>query len=84
MEMVPDGTGRFEERPLWEVEELKHKCEETIIGLLRERYGFERIPVPTEALTILISLWTWLRDTSHRRPRPGRPLAGYPLNGGTR
>lgn len=54
--MAPDRTSRFEERPLCEVEELEHKCEETIIGLLRERYGFERIPVPTEALTILISL----------------------------
>jgi hypothetical protein len=35
-------------------QQLERKCEETIIGLLRERYGFERIPVPTEALTILI------------------------------
>jgi len=35
-------------------QQLERKCEETIIGLLWERYGFERIPVPTEALTILI------------------------------
>jgi hypothetical protein len=52
---VPQGdAGRFKERPLWEIEELERKCEETIIGLLRERYGFERILVPTEALRILI------------------------------
>jgi hypothetical protein len=40
--------------PLWEIAELERRCEETIIGLLRERYSFERIPVPREALTILI------------------------------
>jgi len=41
-------------RPLWALRDLERACEETIIGLLRESYGFERIPVPTEALTILI------------------------------
>jgi hypothetical protein len=52
--MVPDRTGRFQKRPYWEISELEQQCEETIIGFLRERYGFERIPVPTEALTVLI------------------------------
>src|SRR5208282_4073339 len=47
-------TGRFNKRPYWEISELEQKCEETIIAVLRERYGFERIPVPTEALTVLI------------------------------
>jgi hypothetical protein len=56
--MVPDRTGRFKKRPYWEISELEQKCEETIIGFLRERYGFERIPVPTEALTLLIErIW---------------------------
>jgi len=54
MKMVPDRTGRFKKRPYWEICELEQQCEETIIGFLRERYGFERIPVPTEALTVLI------------------------------
>jgi hypothetical protein len=48
------GTGRFKKRPYWEISELEQKCKETITGFLRERYGFERIPVPTEALTVLI------------------------------
>ena len=54
MKMVPDRTGRFKKRPYWEISELEQKCEETIIGFLRKRYGFDRIPVPTEALTVLI------------------------------
>ncbi len=54
MKMIPDGTGRFKKRPYWEVSELEQKCEETIIGFLRRHYGFERIPVPTDALTVLI------------------------------
>ncbi len=54
VKVMSDRSGRFKERPLWEIEELERKCEETIIRLLWERYGFERIPVPTEALTILI------------------------------
>jgi hypothetical protein len=47
MKMVPDRTGRFKKRPYWEISELEQKCEETIIGFLRERYGFDRIPVPS-------------------------------------
>jgi len=54
MKMIPDRTGRFKKRPYWEVSELEQKCEETIIGFLRRHYGFERIPVPTDALTVLI------------------------------
>jgi len=51
---VSDRTGRFKKRPYWEISELEQKCEETIIGFLRGRYEFERISVPTEALTVLI------------------------------
>jgi len=29
-------------------------CEETITRFLRQHFGFERIPVPTEAVTMLI------------------------------
>jgi Zn-dependent peptidase ImmA (M78 family) len=54
VKMIPDRTGRFPVRPHWEIRELEQKCEETITTLLRHRYGFDRIPVPTEALTVLI------------------------------
>jgi len=57
--MIPDRTGRFPERPHWEIRELEQMCEETITAFLRQRFGFGRIPVPTEAVTMLIE-----RDTA--------------------
>jgi hypothetical protein len=52
--MIPDMTGRFPERPHWEIRELEQTCEEAITSFLRQHFGFERIPVPTEAVTMLI------------------------------
>ena len=52
--MIPDRTGRFPERPHWEIHELEQTCEETMTSFLRQHFGFERIPVPTEAVTMLI------------------------------
>ncbi|MGC1343349.1 MAG: ImmA/IrrE family metallo-endopeptidase [Candidatus Binataceae bacterium] len=52
--MIPDRTGRFRRRPYWESSELDERSEQTITTFLRERYGFDRIPVPTEAFTLLI------------------------------
>jgi hypothetical protein len=54
VKMIPDRTGRFPRRPYWETAELEGKCEEAITTFLLRRYGFERIPVPTEAITALI------------------------------
>ena len=52
--MIPDRTGRFPERPHWEIRELEQMCEETMTSFLRQHFGFDRIPVPTEAVTMLI------------------------------
>ena len=54
MKMVPDKTGRFPQRPHWEVSEIEHQCEEAITAFLIKRYGFVRIAVPTEALMELV------------------------------
>jgi hypothetical protein len=54
VKMIPDRTGRFPQRPYWESSELDERSEQTITAFLRERYGFDRIPVPTEAFTLLI------------------------------
>jgi hypothetical protein len=54
VKMIPDRTGRFKERPYWDAAELDEKCEQAITDFLRQRYGFDRIPVPTEALTEII------------------------------
>jgi hypothetical protein len=53
VKLIRDRTGRFRERPYYELWELEERSE-TVITFLRERYGFERIPVPTEAFTVLI------------------------------
>ena len=52
--MIRDRTGRFPERPHWEIRELEQMCEETMTSFLRQHFGFERIPVPTEGVTMLI------------------------------
>jgi Zn-dependent peptidase ImmA (M78 family) len=54
VKMIPDRTGRFPERPHWEIRELEQMCEETMTSFLRQHFGFERIPVPTEAVMMLI------------------------------
>ncbi len=54
MKMIPDRTGRFPERPHYEIEELEKECERIIESFLLSRYGQYSIPVPTEALVELL------------------------------
>jgi Zn-dependent peptidase ImmA (M78 family) len=79
MKMIPDKTGRFPARPHWEIEELERKCEEAITAFLEHRYGFVRIPVPTEALTELIE-----RDGDILDVRPNLSDDKYEVFGYTR
>jgi Zn-dependent peptidase ImmA (M78 family) len=78
MKMIPDRSGRFPERPHWEIRELEQMCEETITSFLRERYGFERIAVPTEAITAIIE-----RDAGDLDLRPGLSDDKYEVFGYT-
>ena len=54
MKLIPDRTGRFPERPHYEIEELEDECELIITNFLECRYGQIVIPVPTDALRVLI------------------------------
>jgi hypothetical protein len=54
MKMIPDGTGRFPERPYYEIEELEDECERIMESFLMSRYGQYSIPVPTDALVELL------------------------------
>jgi len=54
MKMIPDPTGRFPERPHYEIEELEEECERIMESFLLSRYGQYSIPVPTEALEKLL------------------------------
>jgi hypothetical protein len=51
---IPDPTGRFPVRPHYELNELENECEQIITGFLERRYGQIIIPVPTDALRVLI------------------------------
>lgn len=54
MRLVRDRTGRFQQRPHYDPEELDHECEAIITGFLRGLHGKARYPVETEDLKTLI------------------------------
>jgi hypothetical protein len=54
MKLIPDDTGRFPEHPHYETDELEEECERLITSFLERRYGQIVIPVPTDALRVLI------------------------------
>lgn len=52
---IQDKTGRFPERPHYELKELDLDCEEFSHRILRERHNGELIfPIPTDDLTVMI------------------------------
>ncbi len=54
MKLVRDLTGRFRERPHYELDELEEMCERTAFSFLEEQYGQVLVPIPTNALVVLI------------------------------
>ena len=54
MKWLKDPTGRFPERPYYDVEELHNLSEGLIFNFLRGKYGGVAFPVSTEDLTVLI------------------------------
>ena len=54
MMMILDRTGRFPERPHYNIEELEADSENLITEFLMRRYGQLVIPVPTPALVALL------------------------------
>jgi uncharacterized protein DUF955 len=51
---IPDRTGRFPERPHYEIAELEDACERLMTEFLERRYGQLIIPIPTPALMVLV------------------------------
>jgi Zn-dependent peptidase ImmA (M78 family) len=49
-----DYTGRFPQRPHWEIAELEQRCEAVMGPFLESRYGQAPVRVPTDGLTVLI------------------------------
>jgi len=54
LKYVRDITGRFPQRPHYELPELDNECEGIITQFMGERYAGLCFPIPTEALTLLI------------------------------
>jgi hypothetical protein len=52
--MVPDGTGRFAERPHYSTNELDRECEHITAAFLRKKRGDIRFPIVTDDLYVLI------------------------------
>jgi len=51
---VRDTTGRFGQRPHYEMSELDEACEHIITSFMQEQHGHLILPIPTEDLTKLI------------------------------
>lgn len=54
MKWVKDTTGRFPERPHYELEELDLECEQVIEAFLRNRYGKVQYPISTDDLLLML------------------------------
>lgn len=54
MKWVQDRTGRFAQRPHFQVEEIDASCERLICKFLSKKYGKVEFPIRTEDLTVLI------------------------------
>lgn len=54
MKYVKDKTGRLNMRPHFEPIELDRECEQIIGTFLKQKYGEIRLPIPTDALDVLI------------------------------
>lgn len=54
MRYVRDTTGRFPQRPHYDLKELDVECEKAITGFMNESCGGFTFPIPTDVLTKLI------------------------------
>lgn len=54
MRYIQDRSGRFEQRPYYQQEELDQECERIIQEFLRDYQGMVEYPIETDALTVLV------------------------------
>jgi hypothetical protein len=76
MKLVRDTTGRFRERPHYELDELEEECERTVFSFLEEQYGQVLVPIPTNALVVLIEQYTEDVDLFADLSREGANVQG--------
>ena len=78
MKLVRDITGRFRERPHYELDELEEECEQTAFTFLEERYGQVLFPIPTNALIVLVEQYTEDLDLFADLSGEGASVQGSP------
>jgi len=76
MKLVRDLTGRFRERPHYELDELEEECERTAFSFLEEQYGQVLVPIPTNALVVLIEQYAEDLDLFADLSREGANVQG--------
>ena len=54
MNWIPDSTGRFSQRPIYEPAELDYAAEQMVDGFLKQKYGEVRFPISTDDLCVMI------------------------------
>jgi len=54
MKWVPDRTGRFAERPHYDLSEIDYECERIVQEFLSRKYGKVSFPISTSDLTVLV------------------------------
>jgi Zn-dependent peptidase ImmA (M78 family) len=54
MKWIKDRSGRFQERPFYEFEELDYICEDIISGFMLRQFGEIKYPIATNSLEILL------------------------------
>lgn len=54
MRWVRDNTGRFEQRPYYDQQEIDAQCEESVARFLKSRGGSLSYPISTDELTVMI------------------------------
>jgi hypothetical protein len=59
---VPDPSGRFDQRPHYDLADLDRECDQIITDFLMPKYGEVPLPIPTDELTKLIERDALLLD----------------------
>lgn len=62
MKWVPDKTERLELRPHYDPSEIDEICDQHISKFIKKRYGHLKLPIPTDAIEVLIEQETFDYD----------------------
>ena len=79
MKWVRDNSGRFPERPYYNIDELDYECEALVSRFLEDRYGSACYPIDTADLTVLAEQHTSDLDIGADLSKEGDGVEGVTL-----